>query len=414
MIKKFNTENIDYLIAYLIIILLPLSIVTSSLIMNLSVILLSLIFLFITIKDRNFEFLKNKFFILISIFFIYLILNLYNSVDVLNSLNRTFGFLRFLLLSFALAYFISFKNFKYSKLIFLSWLLIFVLISIDLLIEYIFGQNIFGFSNEFPGRLSGMLNDELKIGGYYFGFILISLAAFFSFYEKKLGMTLLIFFLIIGLLIGERSNFIKILFSLTLFIILINIFSAKLKAFLSIILIASTFFVIMGNSEIKNRFKNQFVNYIFQNGLVHYYYNSVYGAHYDSAIQIIKEYPLFGVGLKNFPIECRKNQYINKQFLYHSARCSTHPHQLHLDILTSIGIIGYSILIVSIFYLIIKNYSYYRKTKNLFTLSSTVFLVSILLMPVPSGSFFTSYGATIFWINVGILLAFEKSFKADL
>ena len=411
MIKKFYSENIEYLLAYHLIILLPLTIVTSSLMMNLDVILISLIFIFIILKERNYEIFYNKFFLLISVFFIFLVFNLYNSIDFTNSLNRTFGFLRFIFLSFALAHFISFKNFKYMKLIFLSWLIIFGFVSVDLLVEFSFGQNIFGFSNQFPGRLSGMLNDELKIGGYYFGFILITLSTLLYFYEKKISVILMIIFLIIGLLIGERSNFIKIIFSLSLFIIFLNIFKKRLKIFLSIALITSTLLIIIANPDIKNRFQNQFVNYIFKNGLINYYYNSVYGAHYDSALKISKNYIYFGIGLKNFPIECQKKEYVDEKFTFHFSRCSTHPHQLHLDILTSLGIFGYSLLMFAIFYLVIKNYYYYKKKGNPFTLSSIIFLISTLLLPVPSGSFFTSYGATIFWINIGILLAFEKSYK---
>jgi len=34
--------------------------------------------------------------------------------------------------------------------------------------------------------------------------------------------------------------------------------------------------------------------------------------------------------------------------------------------------------------------------------------LSTFLAPLPAGSFFTSYGATIFWFNIGILLSFEN------
>ena len=117
MTKKFYSESFEYILAYHLIILLPLTIVTSSMIMNLDVLLISLIFLLTIFKEKNYEIFKNKFFILISFFFIFLLFNLYNSIDFTNSLNRTFGFLRFIFLSFALAHFISFKNFKYMKLI---------------------------------------------------------------------------------------------------------------------------------------------------------------------------------------------------------------------------------------------------------------------------------------------------------
>ena len=290
MIKNLLSEKKEYIFTYFLIIFLPLFIVTSSLLMNLNVVLISFLFIFISFKEKNFELIKDKFFIFILIFFLFLLINLYNSIEVSNSLKRTLGFLRFIFLPFALAYFISLKNFKHSKIIFLSWLVIFIFVSVDLLIEFIFGRNIFGFSNQFPGRLSGLLNDELKIGGYYFGFILITISSIFYFYKKKLGIVFLIFFLIIALLIGERSNFIKIMLSTFLFLIFLNILSKKLKIILSILLITSSFLIVVSNAEIKNRFKNQFVSYIFENGVEHYYYNSVYGAHYNSAFQIIFRY----------------------------------------------------------------------------------------------------------------------------
>ena len=168
------------------------------------------------------------------------------------------------------------------------------------------------------------------------------------------------------------------------------------------------FIVILNNNDIKNRFGDQFIKYIYKNGIKGYYYASNYGAHYGSAIKIFKENIIFGVGLKNFPIECKKDKYIDKKFVFDLSRCSTHPHQIHLDILTSLGLIGYLILMFSFLILIIKNMKIYIKSKNLFTLSSLCFLISYLLIPIPSGSFFTSYGATIFWINIGVILAFEK------
>ena len=76
MIKKFYSENFEYVFAYLLIILLPLTIATSSMIMNLDVVLISLIFLFTVLKEKNYKIFKNKFFILISVFFIYLLFNL--------------------------------------------------------------------------------------------------------------------------------------------------------------------------------------------------------------------------------------------------------------------------------------------------------------------------------------------------
>ena len=56
------------------------------------------------------------------------------------------------------------------------------------------------------GRIASFTGDELKIGGFYFGFLFICLAFFFENKKKLFGLLFLIFF-IIAILIGERSNF---------------------------------------------------------------------------------------------------------------------------------------------------------------------------------------------------------------
>ena len=63
----------------------------------------------------------------------------------------------------AISFFIKLDNFKYFKIISMVWFSIFLISSIDLLVEYIFGQNLLGNISYFPGRLAGFLGDELKI-----------------------------------------------------------------------------------------------------------------------------------------------------------------------------------------------------------------------------------------------------------
>jgi len=162
------------------------------------------------------------------------------------------------------------------------------------------------------------------------------------------------------------------------------------------------------NKNLNDRFNNQFIDYILNNGISYYYKISQYGAHYNSAIQIIKDYSYFGIGFKNFPKVCSNEKYIDERFTFHQMRCSTHPHQTHLDIILSIGVVGYVFLILIFIYLIIINIRSYKKNKNPFTLAGICFILSTFLAPLPAGSFFTSYGATIFWFNIGILLSFEN------
>ena len=55
------------------------------------------------------------------------------------------------------------------------WTIIFFIVSADILIEYYLGSNILGFKSNEPSRIASFTGDELRIGGYYFGFISICL-----------------------------------------------------------------------------------------------------------------------------------------------------------------------------------------------------------------------------------------------
>ena len=73
-----------------------------------------------------------------------------------------------------------------------------------------------------------------------------------------------------------------------------------------------------------------------------------------------------------------------------------HPHQIHYEFLAETGLFGYLIFLIffifSIFYGLLK----FFQNKNLYTLSSTLFILATVLPLIPSGSFFTSFTASIF------------------
>ena len=52
------------------------------------------------------------------------------------------------------------------------------LINNDILFEFFVGKNILGFESTYGGRIASFTGDELKIGGFYFGFLFICLAIF--------------------------------------------------------------------------------------------------------------------------------------------------------------------------------------------------------------------------------------------
>ena len=227
---------------------------------------------------------------------------------------------------------------KYKELILKSWLLIFLVVNVDLLIEYFSGKNILGYKSNLDGRLASFLDDELKIGGYYFGFCLLSLATIYSYFKRdyKIIFGFAVLFLIIAFLIGERSNFIKILFS-TIIILFFYFREHKFKL-LSLSLVSIIVFtsIIYKNENLKYRYFSQWnVSNIKTN---------IYFTHYKTAILVFKKYPFFGSGIKNFRVEVKKiieDKFKNDENYNNWQVITTHPHQINFEILAETGIFGF-------------------------------------------------------------------------
>ncbi len=77
---------------------------------------------------------------------------------------------------------------------------------------------------------------------------------------------------------------------------------------------------------------------------------------------------------------------------------------MHLEVLSEIGIIGYISFFILFAYSLFFSIKNYFKEKNIFQLSGILFVTVSLLPFIPTGSFFTTYGATLFWLNFGLML----------
>ena len=133
--------------------------------------------------------------------------------------------------------------------------------------------------------------------------------------------------------------------------------------------------------------------------------NSPYGAHYDTAIKIFQKNKIFGVGIKNFRNESPNKDYENKEFVFYEFRSSTHPHQIHFEFLSETGLFGYLTFLLFYIYSLIVFYKNQKNYINLYQLSGALFLITVIIPFLPSGSFFTTYSATIFWINYALMIS---------
>ena len=142
-----------------------------------------------------------------------------------------------------------------------------------------------------------------------------------------------------------------------------------------------------------------------------YLKSSEYGAHYNTAYQIFKRNKIFGIGIKNFREESSNRIYYNKEYVYTLNRAKTHPHQVHFEILSETGLFGYTFFILFIFSSLFFSFKEYLKNRNIYQLSSLIFILISIIPYLPTGSFYSSFNSSIFWLNYAIMVAYINRTK---
>jgi O-antigen ligase len=416
MLKKIRNLNIDNTALFLISIL-PISLLISTGASELLSILLVILFIIKSLTEKNLDWYKNFYFLLLTILWIALIINFIFSKYPENTIFRSLGFVKYIIFVFSIAYYLKIKN--NLNIIFTIWTIALLIVGFDIYFEYILKHNILGFRSIDPDRIASFLRKELKIGHFVLGFCFICSGFFFEKYNNKsntvivVGFLITIFFISSIILSGERSNTIKAILGLILYLLLFNkkINFDKKKIFLIFTIFIIGFFFI--SEKVQRRFNVFITEPIKEKGFIETYKGSQQAAHYNTAIEIFKSNLLFGIGNKNFRIECNNEKYFNPSYARTIERCATHPHQIYFEFLSEHGIIGTVTILAIIFYSIYKSLIIYKKKNNLIHLGSIIFIILTFIPVLPSGSFFTSFAATIFWINFSIMIFFNLKNDKD-
>ena len=206
---------------------------------------------------------------------------------------------------------------------------------------------------------------------------------------------------------GERTSFVLILISF----FIIGFSSLKLrKIFIVVIIVVSTvmIFLVSSNEQIKKRMITTPIKQLGMSTdskrLV--LFSKTYEGHYKIAYNMFKEKPLFGHGTKIFRYFCQKKE----NFVAANA-CTTHPHNMYMQLLAETGILGF-LFILSLF-----TYAAHQLLKNLLSVTfrnkqiisdhkmSIITFFFITLFPFsPSGNIFGNWISIIFYLPMGFLL----------
>tara|TARA_X000000950_G_scaffold185780_1_gene224981 strand:+ start:92 stop:1408 length:1317 start_codon:yes stop_codon:yes gene_type:complete len=426
---SIQNNNYKVVIINSILFFLPISFILGNLIINLNIILLIILsfsFFGLKIFERKFSLIDK----LVILLFFYItsngifnnFLNFEDSGLEKNNflLTKSFAYSRFLMLYFILKFLIN-RDLIRFKLLFFSFGVCALFVSVDIIVQYFIGKDLFGYETT-GRRLSGPFKDEYIAGSYiqrFFIFLPIAIT-FYSFKEKKIFYNLLITLILITaglgtILAGNRMPL--ILFVLVLFIALFYV-----KNFRKI-LVVSLFFILGGVYYLANNyaeFGHHYKGFIAKSFQITHYFKIKFTAEetdflanpnikeMETGILTWKQNKIFGGGIKSFYFNCSKikNSVMDK---YGGTNCSSHPHNYYLEIASELGILGL-ILIISIFFLIfikaLKSLHFTENNflnKNLLIPFFALFIAEVF--PFKStGSFFTTANATFLFIIVSFIV----------
>ena len=390
--------------------ILPLSIIVGPSISLLNTLLIVILFL-ITFNSYKIKIEKIFLLYLLIILYVYLIFNSFISIDYKEGIYRNLGFLRFVILFIAINLFFKISSSQFQFLNF--WSLIVLIVVFDSFVEFSFGKNLLGYGDDlYVDRIVSFFKDEPIVGAYLLGFNFIIVGYFFEkFYKQNLKLKLALFFILfilVGciLITGERSNGIKAIIGLMIFLFLNNKISAKIKILIFLFSLVFTGLIISNSNYLKVRYGQQLFTQLFDNNQRdQFIQNNLYLKLYKSGLAVFKDNPIFGVGNKNYRVITTKNieTKINEDYIL-----NTHPHQIYIELLSEHGLVGTVILLSIFFYLIFKNLKIIIISRNSIQLGCFVYLIINFLPILPSGSFFNDFSSTLFWINLSIMYACNK------
>jgi O-antigen ligase len=391
--------------------------------------------------NKNILFLYNDpIKILLIVYFFSLIFGSFFSININQSLYSSVTYIRFLIFfSFIHLFDDVFKK-KIQHNFFLWSFFLASIIIMDAYFQYFnpSKEDIFGFKADLAnsGRLTSIFGNELIVGSVLYNLFFTATIFFIFFIKNKIKIStfknnvLIIFTIVIYLssifLSGDRMPFLMTISSFFLLFFFLNNF--RLNLFIALVIFLCFFiFQIINNDYFSSRYKT-FVNEISKKEIKiennfstkRNFFDSQWGAHFLTGFQIFKNNSYFGIGLKQFKIECSSKTYDNINSAYRFGRCSNHPHNLYIEMLAETGVFSTLIFIFFIFYFFIRCLKvifnqkirlYYNTYEYVIFIS--FFTVNILtFFPIrSSGSFFSNFAGALIWFNLSFLFIYLKNFE---
>ena len=429
-----KTNNIITL-SFFLVSMIPLTLITGPAIPDISLILVSIFFIF--------YFLNNKidkteiYFIYFTIIFwvVLIILNFY-SLNIYKSFAESLIFLRMLLLPLIMFTWL-FINKERIKIVLLIILIANLIVIVDCVYQFFnyfplegFREGIIGRKPEIYGRLSGPFLDMVPgsfISKFFiFGFLGLTYAVKDKLYLNILSIIYITLCGYITFISGERMALATFILGMLLSIIVLRkhrlIFIISILCFIFTSYLTYKLHDNYKNFEILESNPNHLglkiekfdTNCLNENKcsriinlqpsflkVVSNFNKSAYYDAYSLAISMIKKNPISGIGMNNFYYGCRNIEEFKRDV------CWSHPHNFYLQWLTENGLIGFIFFLIYILYIfkliIIKNRKF-----TIFENYSIIPMVIIFWPIMSTGSLLKNWHGIETFFIIGLCLSLSN------
>jgi O-antigen ligase len=418
----------------ILIIFFPIFLITGPFLTDFVGTYLGLYFLVYCLVKRDLKEYKNFFFIYFIIIYIYLNLNSIWSFSPEISFQTTLPYLRTILFIFGLSFFLK-KNLNLYKLFYLVSIFCLLFLLFDSLVQYLFNHNIFNDHKINITRISSLFGDELIMGSYVSRLLPVIIGLSFIINLKKRENINLITLIIGGLLVilsGERTSF---FYYLILIFFYFFLFKKKIIYFSLISILSISLMLNINDSQIDRLFKYT-KNQIAQTSSVYSYRHEL---HFLTALNLFYDNKFFGQGIKSFRNLCGQDKYvqsIKKKITLDLEKtspndnnyaiisefpngCNTHPHNIYLEFLSELGVVGFGLFITIFCYVFFKLFYFLKlffmkkKLQN-HQYASAFMLLAVFSSMFPfitSGSYFNNWIIFISYIPIAFYLSFIKFYN---
>jgi len=292
--------------------LFPFFLISGKFLPDLFVVLIAIYFIIYIFFNKQFFIIKKNLIIFFLIFYFYININSFFSYSSLVSFSTSLPYIRMLLFSIFVAYHLS-KTINLTKIIFFSFLLSYLILFIDSIIQLKTGTNILGYSIE-QTRISSFFGRKLIMGSYVYRTlpILIAISYLENFKQASLLRVLaiclaasLVFFS------AERVSLFYFIITIILYLILLP---NKKQFFFNIGMLAVSFSLLIF-------FKPSTVDRVFKHTLFQLnekkgsFFSERHEMHFITAYRMFLDKKFLGHGINSFRYLCDQFPYSTRDII---------------------------------------------------------------------------------------------------